>query len=100
MTAASLRILLVDSAPAAAVELSQVVSEQPDMTVVGIASTGQEGLQHAADLAPDIVLVDMRLADMDGVHATWLISSRHPAAAVIILTAELRPEDMDRVLMA
>jgi pilus assembly protein CpaE len=96
----TLRILIVDPSLADAIELGEILDAQPDMQVVGVATTGHDGVQRAGELRPAVVLIDVQLPDMDGVQATWLIASKHPDSAVIIVTAEKRPEYMQRLIVA
>jgi DNA-binding NarL/FixJ family response regulator len=56
------------------------------MTMVGHASTAQEGVKQYRKLLPDIVLMDVRLPDMNGIDATIAIRNEFPEASVIMLT--------------
>ncbi len=58
-----------------------------DQFEVYTAGTGKEGLQVADDIAPDVVLLDLRLPDIDGLEVLKVLRGQHPAAAVIIITA-------------
>jgi pilus assembly protein CpaE len=95
-----IRILLIDDSEAVRSGLSQVIASQPDMEVVDTASTGQEGIRRATDLQPDIVLMDIHLPDINGIQATWLISSRVPNCAVIMLTSEERIDFVQKAISA
>ncbi|NLF01884.1 MAG: response regulator, partial [Anaerolineales bacterium] len=59
--------------------------------VAGVASTGQEALSMTQQLQPDVVLMDIRMPDMDGIEATRLITQRYPTP-VVMLTAYETPE--------
>jgi DNA-binding NarL/FixJ family response regulator len=87
-----LRILLVEPNLSEAVQLGEMLDVQPDMAVVGLATTAQEGLQRAAELRPDVIVMDIELPGADGLHTTWLMASRNPHASVVVVTAEKRPE--------
>jgi DNA-binding NarL/FixJ family response regulator len=58
----------------------------PDVEVVGSASDGDEAVAMAADLLPDIVLMDLRMPRCDGVEATGLLRERVPKTKVVVLT--------------
>ncbi|MFZ0215660.1 MAG: response regulator transcription factor, partial [Candidatus Dormiibacterota bacterium] len=58
----------------------------PGIDVVGAAGDGEEAVLLTAELAPDIVLMDLRMPVLDGVEATRRIQAEHPATRVIVLT--------------
>ena len=58
----------------------------PDQVEVQGASTGNEGLQMADEMSPDLVLLDLRLPDMDGMDVLRTLKNKHPGVAVIIIT--------------
>ena len=80
--------------------MRDMLDAQPDMTVVGIASTGQEAVRRASELSPDVILMDIHLPDIDGVHASWLIASKNPNSSVIVVSSEERTEYMQRAMVA
>src|SRR2546428_13071556 len=57
-----------------------------DQIEVHGVGTGKEGLQTADDVSPDLVLLDLRLPDMDGIDVLRALKGRHPETAVIIIT--------------
>jgi DNA-binding NarL/FixJ family response regulator len=63
-----------------------VLSAEPDFTVVGEATDGEQAVLRTADLRPDVVLMDIRMPGMDGVQATRQIVRAQPDARVLILT--------------
>ncbi len=81
-----INILLVDDQPLLRMGFQLVLEAQPDMTVVGEAGEGAEAVAQVASLAPDVVLMDVRMPGMDGIEATELITRDHPASRVLILT--------------
>src|SRR5947209_16188468 len=70
------------------------------MDLVGTAASGQEAVRRAAELQPDIVLMDIHMPDLDGIQATWLVSSGAPHGAVIMVTSEERVDFVQKAMSA
>ncbi len=83
---AVIRVLIADDHPIVRQGIVTVVSRERGIEVVGEASNGHEAVEMTASLEPDIVLMDMKMPEMDGVEATARITDTAPNAAVIILT--------------
>lgn len=66
--------------------LLRAILEEEGIEVAGAAGGGIQGVFMADDLAPDVVLMDLRMPDMDGVQATRRIKAAHPDMQVIFLT--------------
>jgi DNA-binding NarL/FixJ family response regulator len=81
-----IKVLLVDDQPLLRMGFRLVLETQPDITVVGEAGDGAEALAAVAALAPDVVLMDVRMPGMDGLEATERIARDHAASRVLILT--------------
>lgn len=81
-----IRILLVDDHVLLREGVRAVVSTQPDMTIVGEASGGGEAITEYARLQPDLVLMDLQMADMSGLDAITAIRAASPEAKIIVLT--------------
>jgi DNA-binding NarL/FixJ family response regulator len=80
------RLLIVDDDPLVRSALTFMLGGQPDLEVVGEAGDGREGLAMAAELRPDVVLMDIRMPRLNGLDATrQLLAGRH-APRVIVLT--------------
>jgi CheY-like chemotaxis protein len=79
-------VLLVDD-DAANLAVLQEALESEGITVVGGAGDGRAGIEMADSLAPDVVLMDLRMPGMDGFEATQTIRAHRPWTQVVILTA-------------
>jgi len=66
--------------------LRMILDAQPDLEVVGEAADGREALQRARELAPDVVLMDVRMPELDGLEATHRLLEREPTPKVVVLT--------------
>jgi len=65
-----------------------VDAASPDFVLLGEAASGEHALAAADDLHPDLVLVDVRMAGMDGVETTRRLQRAHPEAVVVLVTIE------------
>ena len=81
-----IRILLVDDQPLLRMGFRLILEGQENLCVVGEASDGAEAVRFAAELQPDVVLMDVRMPVLDGIEATQAITSSGSAARIIILT--------------
>jgi len=93
------RVLLVDDHPVVREGLRAILEAEPDFRVLGTCGTGAEAVRHAASLRPDVVLMDLRLPEMDGVEATRQIAAAG-TAAVLVLTTYDDDADIVRALAA
>jgi NarL family two-component system response regulator LiaR len=80
------RVLLVDDHPVVRAGIRGELEKAEDITVIGEASTGEEGLRLADELAPDLVLLDMALPDLDGVEVTHRLREAHPERRVLVFS--------------
>jgi DNA-binding NarL/FixJ family response regulator len=80
-------ILIVDDHAVVRRGARAFLEAQPDFAVVGDVNSGGEAVLLAADLAPDIVLMDLVMPGMDGVQATRLVKQKSPCSQVIVLTS-------------
>ena len=83
----SLRILLVDDHEVVRVGIGALIDRQPGMEVVGEAATVREAVNQAGQLAPDVVVMDVRLPGGSGLDACQQIKAQRPETRVIILTS-------------
>lgn len=81
-----IRIALVDDHSLVRDGVRALLSVRPMFAVVGEAETAAEGLRLCAELAPDILLVDIGLQDMNGLELTRQVRDRHPAIKVLVLS--------------
>lgn len=81
-----IRVLLVDDQPVVRRGLRVRFQLEPDMQVIGEASTGSEALTLAQILTPDVVLMDIEMSDMDGIEATVALRTVVPQSIVVILS--------------
>ncbi|WP_314424152.1 response regulator transcription factor [uncultured Microbacterium sp.] len=79
-------ILLVDDQQLIRLGFRMVLEAEADMVVVGEASDGHEAISQTAALAPDLVLMDIRMPGLDGIAATEAIVHEHPQTRVLVLT--------------
>jgi two-component system response regulator NreC len=80
------RILLVDDHAVVRGGLKMLLAADPDLEIVGEAETGAEGIRLAAQLRPDVILMDISMPDMSGIEATRRLKAQHPEIAVLALT--------------
>lgn len=92
-----MRVLVVDDQTVVREGLVTILELLPDVEVVGAAANGVEAVELVAAHAPDVVLMDLRMPQLDGVAATAAISSQHPGTKIVVLTTYA---DDDSVLAA
>jgi DNA-binding NarL/FixJ family response regulator len=82
----SLRVLVVDDQGIVRAGFAAVIDAEEDMTVVGEAADGATAVVLAAELAPDVVVMDVRMPELDGIAATRIITGKENAPRVLVLT--------------
>jgi DNA-binding NarL/FixJ family response regulator len=82
----TVRVVLADDQPLVRTALQMVITDTPDIEVVGEAGTGAEAVQLVERVHPDVVVMDIRMPGMDGIEATRLITAGPSAARVVVLT--------------
>jgi DNA-binding NarL/FixJ family response regulator len=79
-------VLIADDDHLMRAGLIELLTADPDIEIVGEASTGREAVEQACRLRPDVVLMDVRMPDLDGIGATRELSRAAPEVRVLILT--------------
>ena len=92
-----IKVLVVDDQTELADEIAEILKTDEELEVVGTAADGFEALEKTALSQPDVVLLDIRMPNMNGVVATQRIKSEFPQAKVLILTTF---DDSDYILNA
>jgi two-component system, NarL family, response regulator DevR len=95
-----IRILLVDDHDIVRLGLMTLLNDQPDMEVVGEASTAGEGVKMAEKLLPDVALMDIRLPGEGGIEAAAQIARNVPSCKVVMLTSFADDELVVRAIRA
>lgn len=99
-TAGQIRVLIADDHAMVRDGLRSILSSAEDVEIVGEAGTGGEVLEAVQALAPDLVLMDIRMPDMDGLAATEAIKQCSPHTSVIIVTSYESKEYLRRAIEA
>ena len=80
------QVLIADDLPRTRDGLRALLSTLPEIEIVGEAADGREAVQLVEAVQPDVVLMDVRMPEMDGLDATQLIKTSWPETKVIVLT--------------
>src|SRR5690242_6021544 len=83
----TITVLIIDDHQVVREGVRNFLQRLRDITVVGEAGSGQEGLRLASELAPDVVLMDLVMPEMDGVETTRRLKQTSPRTQVIVLTS-------------
>jgi len=81
-----IRTLIVDDDARFRLFAKRLLSNEPDIEVIGEAEDGQEAILKARELKPDVVLMDLRMPGMNGIDATRHMKNKKPELPVIMLT--------------
>ncbi len=99
-SAGEIRVLIIDDNFVVRRGLQSSLEFDPAIDIVGEGSSGDEAIDLARDLVPDVILMDIRMPDRDGIAATEVISDESPASKVLILTWSEDPEHLRSAVLA
>jgi DNA-binding NarL/FixJ family response regulator len=100
MTGARIRVLIVDDHAMVRRGMRDFLDLHDDLDVVGEASDGDAALAAAADLRPDVIVMDLLMPGLDGIAATAEIKARHPAMEVVAITSFIEEDRITAALEA
>jgi DNA-binding NarL/FixJ family response regulator len=92
-----IRVVIADDNAIVRAGLTQLLANSDEIQLVGVASNGAEAIQLVAEQAPDVVLIDLVMPDVDGVGATRTLVAERPGLPVVVLTSF---SDRERILAA
>ena len=95
-----IRVLIVDDIPETRDHLTKLLGFEGDVEVVGSAASGTEAIAMAAQLHPDVVLMDINMPDMDGIATTEKLSAQVPAASVVMMSVQGEADYLRRSMLA
>src|SRR5215471_12952431 len=98
--ASQVRVLCVDDHPLVRKGIAAILANEPTMALVGEADNGRDAVLRYRELLPDVVLMDLRMRDVDGIDATRQILAQFPDARIIVLTSYDGDQDIYRALDA
>jgi DNA-binding NarL/FixJ family response regulator len=94
------RLAIVDDHDLAREGLRDMLADAPDIEVIGEATNGREALLLCSRLRPDLLLMDVRMPEMDGLAATREIKQRYPGISVLMVTMHENPDYLLEALKA
>jgi DNA-binding NarL/FixJ family response regulator len=95
-----IKLLLADDQPLFRESLAALLDLEDDLIIVGQANNGQEAIDQASQLQPDIILMDLRMPICNGIEATKAICDRYPWIRILVLTTFDEDDDIWRALQA
>ena len=95
-----IKVLIVDDIPETRDHLARLLSLEEGIDVAGGAGSGEEAIQLAMEIRPDVVVMDINMPGMDGVAAAEIISQRLPASPIIMMSVHGEAEQLKRSLTA
>jgi DNA-binding NarL/FixJ family response regulator len=95
-----MRIIITDDHALVRDGLRSMLDDEPGLEVIGEAANGQEALELCRSLKPDLVLMDVRMPEMDGLEATHAIKQELPSTSVLMVTMHENPDYLLEALSA
>lgn len=92
MQSSSIRVLVVEDSAPFSEFICSTVGKRPNLQVIGEVSDGQEAVQKAQELKPDLILLDIGLPTLNGIEAARQIRNVAPESKIIFVTQESSPE--------
>jgi DNA-binding NarL/FixJ family response regulator len=89
----SVRVLIVDDQPRARQSLKALLGTLPRLTEIREAADGREAVRSAEEFRPDVIFMDVRMPEMDGLQATHLLKARWPQIKIVVLSMYLEHQD-------
>jgi two-component system, chemotaxis family, protein-glutamate methylesterase/glutaminase len=80
----SIKVMIVDDSGFMRIVLRKMLMNDPDIDIVGEARNGEDAVQMAVDLKPDVITMDVEMPKMDGIEATKRILAQHPCAVIML----------------
>jgi DNA-binding NarL/FixJ family response regulator len=95
-----IRVLCADDHPLVRKGIASILANETDVVLVGEAGSGEEAVEQFRKLKPDVVLMDLRMPDMNGIEATRIIRAEAPETKIIALTSYDGDQDIYRAIEA
>src|SRR4051794_11623478 len=95
-----INVMIVEDHPVTRAGLALFLEAYPDLRMVNQAASGEEAVEFCEQIQPDVILMDMKLAGMDGVATTAAIKHRHPHVQVIALSSFQDKDVVERAVQA
>lgn len=93
-------VIIVDDIAETRENIHKLLQFEPNVEVVGVGRTGEEAIRVAAEVRPDVVLMDINMPDMDGIVATERIRAKVPGTQIVILSVQNDSNYMRKAMLA
>ncbi|MGH2445262.1 MAG: response regulator [Candidatus Limnocylindria bacterium] len=95
-----IKVLIVDDIPETRDHLSRLLGLEREIDVTGTAGSGEEAIQMAMDMRPDVIVMDINMPGMDGIAASEIIAQRLPNCPIIMMSVHGEAEHLKRAMLA